>query len=555
MTQAQDEKACPKCGAALPARASLCQQCGFNLARSSNGKQDHVGRMLGNLRLTRIIGEGGMGSIYQAEHQSLGTKYAVKVLHKSMSRDQVFAERFRREAMACSRLRHPNIVFVTDFGKHPEMGLYLVMEHLQGEDLCSYQMRVGRLELWRALRIAAQVCDALQMAHKSGIVHRDLKPENIFLTLDHSKSLSVKLLDFGVARIKTGGNTQLTMQGIAVGTPYYMSPEQTTGKSDHITAASDIYALGAIIHEIVVGGPLFNAESPFQIMSKHLREAPPLISRWRPELKDSALEKVLQQMLAKPPEDRPASAARTKELLLEALQELQSRNIEDAFEPQDAALVKEGGEELRTARLSGIVRHLPPPPRGPRLGSALKHLSNLPSLDDELLFWMAWGVLSRDLLDTDVAGEGYPACLKAGALFMEHVLDSADPEQPELTQQRLARALRDLLALAEKPRRKPLVEMLQPLMSHPLFPTGDLPSWALPNINGSWSGFRSLLSTPVMDLFRKSEGQEEPQEEAQALEAHDDLSLGDKLRQDISLDSMRSILNHEFRLFKRKEES
>jgi serine/threonine protein kinase len=552
MTDQHSPKSCPQCGASLPERASLCQDCGFNLVKGSGGAS-HVGRMLGNLRLTRVIGEGGMGMIYLGEHNALGTQYAVKLLHKSMSRDQVFAERFRREAMACSRLRHPNIVYVTDFGKHPEMGLYLVMEFLEGEDLCTYQQKVRRLELWRAVEVASQTCDALQMAHSAGIVHRDLKPENIFLTRDYSGKLMVKLLDFGVARVKTANDTKLTMQGIAVGTPYYMSPEQATGQSEKTTAASDLYALGAIVHELITGVPLFQADSPFKIMTMHLREVPAPVSRWRPELAGTRLEALLLELLAKAPENRPASASVARQRLQEALRELQDRGIEDAFEPYDPGEVEAPGVSVQGERLSGIVKQLVPPPQGARLGSALKHLAGLPALDDELLFWMAWGVLTRDLLDAAPGSARFTQGLKGAGLFLEHILNTTEPEHAMDVQARLAVGLRDLLQLADKGRRQPLVAMLQPMMPHPLFPTGDLPSWALPEINGSWSSVRSLLNTPVMDFFRKpAEEGGDPAPVVEPPSQDGERSLGDKLRQDISLDSVKSILTHEIRLFRRK---
>lgn len=549
---------CPHCQTEIPAHATVCQHCGFNLAKGSK-PQSFSGALLGNLRLTGIIGEGGMGSVYKAEHTTLGTTYAVKILHGNMSRDKVFAERFRREAIACSRLRHQNIVYVTDFGQHPDLGLYLVMEYLQGEDLCALQTRKGKLELWRVGVIGQQVCDALYAAHREGIVHRDMKPENIFLARNFGDDVVVKLLDFGVAKMGVNEvqQNQLTQQGIALGTPYYMSPEQATGQSAKIGPHSDIYALGAILYEIIVGKTLFDGDSPFKIMSAHVRTEAPSLGEARPELKGTQLETLLLDMVAKASADRPASALVVKERLQAALQELRDRGVTEAFEPLDPAITADSGVYRpmvkQGERLSGILQNLEPPPDGPRLSNALKLLGTFTNPDEELIFWMAWGVLMRDLLDPALDSPRFKLSEKAAQLYLKHVLTVASKADEEAVRARVGKAISDLLNLADKARRQPLVNTLQPLMSLPLYPHDAMPAWSKPEIGGSWTaGIASFFRTPVSDLlFGKDEDEDPPTlaEVPREKEPAEDLSLTDKLKKDVSFRNLRSILGHEIKIF------
>jgi predicted Ser/Thr protein kinase len=205
-------RSCPRCDNPLVPGATRCGKCGMVLAAPRG--DPHVGRTVGNLKLTERLGRGGMGSVYRAEHVALGTHYAVKVLHPQFSNDEVLAERFRREAVACSRLRHENIVFVTDFG-----GIYLVMEYLEGVTLHTVLKRERRLRLARFARMASQLCDAISAAHRLGIVHRDLKPDNVMVLDDPALGERVKVFDFGIAHLREAGrNTGLTAVGSIVGT-------------------------------------------------------------------------------------------------------------------------------------------------------------------------------------------------------------------------------------------------------------------------------------------------------------------------------------------------
>ncbi|HXU06515.1 MAG TPA: protein kinase [Polyangia bacterium] len=214
---------------------------------------DFAGRVIDSrYRVLRKIGEGGMGTVYAAEHVEIGKIVAIKILHPHYSTEQELVERFRREARAASRIGHPNIIDVMDFGTTDDGCAYFIMEHLDGIDLADVLSHERRLDPNRACQITIQICRALAAAHAAGVIHRDLKPENIFLVARDGKADFVKVLDFGVAR-SAGRSTRLTNPGIAMGTPEYMAPEQAAGGVvDH---RGDIYSVGALLYEMVTGQP------------------------------------------------------------------------------------------------------------------------------------------------------------------------------------------------------------------------------------------------------------------------------------------------------------
>ena len=214
---------------------------------------DFTGRVInGRYRVHAKIGEGGMGTVYAAEHVEIGKGVAIKVLHPRYSTEQELVERFRREARAASRIGHPNIIDVIDFGSTDDGCAYFVMELLDGIDLADVLTHERRLDPDRSCQIAIQVCRALSAAHAAGIIHRDLKPENIFLVARDGQADFVKVLDFGIAR-SAGRSRRLTNPGVAMGTPEYMAPEQAAGGVvDH---RSDIYSVGAMLYEMATGLP------------------------------------------------------------------------------------------------------------------------------------------------------------------------------------------------------------------------------------------------------------------------------------------------------------
>jgi len=216
------------------------------------------GVVAGRYRLTRLIGEGGMGAVYEAEHVEIGKRVAIKLVRGIHARHAEIAARFKREARSSSAIESDHFVQVFDDGNDPVLGLFMAMELLRGEDLGSLLGRTGRLDAETACGVILQAASALDKAHAAGIVHRDLKPANIFLVQREDQSAMVKLVDFGIAKIvrdeSVSAEGGLTRTGSAIGTPNYMSPEQVQGllTLDHRT---DIYSLGAVLYEMIVGSP------------------------------------------------------------------------------------------------------------------------------------------------------------------------------------------------------------------------------------------------------------------------------------------------------------
>lgn len=267
-----------------------------------------IGATLGGLYIVeRLIGEGGMGRVYEATHTHLGKAYAVKVLSENRVNKPDAVERFLREAKAASRIEHDHIVKVVNFDKHDEHGVFIVMELLEGEDLAD-RLERGPLEIDEAVEIATQTGDALEAAHDAGIVHRDLKPENIFITQKKGRDF-IKVLDFGISKIKSPDHTdvKLTATDQIVGTPLYISPELARGVAavDHRT---DIYALGVIVYEMVTGTPPFAGQNHFQLLYKHGNESPDPPSQRGGRAKIPAhVESAILRALEKQPSDRFSS--------------------------------------------------------------------------------------------------------------------------------------------------------------------------------------------------------------------------------------------------------
>jgi serine/threonine-protein kinase len=276
-------------------------------------QDSQIGRMLlSQYRIEALIGEGGMGSVYRGIQLSVNRPVAIKLIAGKVAENPECVRRFRREAEAMAKLRHPNTVRLYEFGvadadsKHPE--LFMVMELLEGQDLSDHLARKQRLPAGEALSIARQTLEALSEAHAVGIVHRDLKPANIFLSQLHGGKLMAKVMDFGIAGIEqTGANTKLTMAGAVMGTPAYMSPEQAQGKA--VDPRSDLYSLGVVLFEMLVGKPPFEADSAVSLLLAHVSTQPPKLHETGPDLHHPGVQQLLDGMLSKKPEQRPGSAA------------------------------------------------------------------------------------------------------------------------------------------------------------------------------------------------------------------------------------------------------
>lgn len=269
-----------------------------------------IGQILdGRYRIQELIGEGGMGRVYLAEHVEIGRRVAVKILHPHYGRRPELVERFRREARAATRIGHPHIVDVTDSGTTPDGSVYFAMEYLEGVELAGVIEREGALDISRALVVATQICRALAAAHAARIIHRDLKPENVFLVAREGTSDFVKVLDFGIAKSTEAEEARvqrLTSPGMAMGTPEYMAPEQAAGKP--ADARCDIYALGAILYEMLTGMPPYGGDNFMEILTKKATMDPAPPREVRADIPESVQAPVLQAM-ARNPGDRPHSMA------------------------------------------------------------------------------------------------------------------------------------------------------------------------------------------------------------------------------------------------------
>lgn len=290
----------------------------FESARTA--REPLLGRTLaGKYRIEAKIGAGSMGTVYRARQLALEKTVAVKVLRRDIASD-VGAARFRCEALAASRLDHPNSVRIYDFGEEPDGTLYLVMEYVPGRDLFDLLLEEGPLAPKRIGHILGQVLAALAVAHEGGVIHRDLKPENILVlpgTDDNGDPIDVvKVCDFGIATLRDRGNDDgLTMPGLVIGTPDYMSPEQARG--EELDARSDLYAVGVILYQMLTGDTPFGSGNPIDIALKQIND--PIVPPSRRATVDATLERICMRALEKSREQRYRSAQTMRHELRAAL--------------------------------------------------------------------------------------------------------------------------------------------------------------------------------------------------------------------------------------------
>ncbi len=295
-------KACPKCGTEYPDTTTLCPSDGIALEKTGDSL---IGKTLaGKYRIDERLSEGGMGTVYRGTHVLMDKTVAVKVLRPSLAADEKIVARFSREARAASRINHPHALSVTDFGENEDGVVFLIMEYLSGQTLKQVIRNEGPMALSRVVEIIKQVGGALDDAHSQGVVHRDLKSDNIMLITATSADYA-KVLDFGIAKIKEADGDYdpgLTSPDLVIGTPQYMSPEQCSQAPD-IDARSDIYSLGIIIFEMLVGHVPFTGESPTVIMLKQMQHPPPSLTDERSDV-PTAVATVVKKALEKRPEHR-----------------------------------------------------------------------------------------------------------------------------------------------------------------------------------------------------------------------------------------------------------
>ena len=296
-------KVCQPCKLKYPNDSTACFICGGPLSALQDPL---IGTTLaGRYLIEEAIGEGGMATVYAARHRLVDRPCAVKVMSPTLAKNEVIRERFRREAKAAQKLAHPNIIEIFDQGETPEGQLYLVMEILHGQTVADVLEKQRSVPLDRTLSIAIQIARALARAHDLEVIHRDLKPENIFLAEGVDDFDRVKLLDFGIARSMQ--DTRLTGAGEVFGTPQYMAPERIT--SIDAGPGADLYALGVILYEMLCGSLPFDAADVTTFFIKHLKEMPPP-PRSRDRSIPEQIDKLIMELLAKDPKDRPVDAHR-----------------------------------------------------------------------------------------------------------------------------------------------------------------------------------------------------------------------------------------------------
>jgi serine/threonine-protein kinase len=293
-----------------------------------------VGSQVGSFKVMRLLGRGGMGTVYLAEHPVIGSRVAVKFLHESLAANPQVVARFYDEARAVNLIGHENIVAIYDLNLLPPNRYYFVMEYLDGETLTA-RAQPARLEARVALDILQQLCDALQCAHERGVVHRDLKPDNVFLVTRGGKRDFVKLVDFGIAKLRNAASGPgKSSAGLIVGTPEYMAPEQCDDGT--IDARTDVYSLGIIAYELFTGRLPFQGRTVTQLLLAHLQQKPPPPSQLAPGI-DAALERLILKALEKEPGARHASMAELGAALRAVQEGLEARAAGLPLAPPPAA--------------------------------------------------------------------------------------------------------------------------------------------------------------------------------------------------------------------------
>jgi serine/threonine-protein kinase len=295
---------CPLCRTEYGPEHETCPRDGARLGTTIVLEDPFIGKILADrYRVLRTLGEGGMGRVYLAEHVRMGRLSAVKVMSPVLAPTPDAISRFNREAANASRINHPNVAAIYDFGETEDGTLYLAMEYVEGRTLTAILRDGGPLVPSRAAELAGQIADGLHAAHLLGIVHRDLKPDNILVTTQHDGREQAKIVDFGIAKTTQAGDQTVTSLGVAIGTPEYMSPEQIAGEA--LDARTDLYSLGLVLFNMLTGVLPHPALTSKQSLVQRLTARPLTLSEVKPNVPwPPRVQKALDRALAPEPDDR-----------------------------------------------------------------------------------------------------------------------------------------------------------------------------------------------------------------------------------------------------------
>ena len=465
---------CKSCGKGWGDDLARCPDDGSELL--SAVLPDHrVGSTIdGQFTILGVLGSGGMGVVYRALQHSMEREVALKLLRSDAAADTQAVRRFLQEARAVSRMRHPNVITVFDFGQTLAGELYLVMELLEGHTLAEELRLQGPLPPERARHVAMQMCDAIHHAHEQGLVHRDLKPDNVFVVSSPSRRQDfVKVLDFGVAKIHhIEGAERITASGVLFGTPGYIAPEQIMGAP--VDRRADIYSLGVVLFEMLTGRLPFDDPAPMKQLLAHLSHEPPRVTDFcQPGAVSSEIEGLVDRCLAKDPETRPQTALHLADALAE-------RSGQGGEHPRSASPPRSTGEpSAPVSGAGGAVTRSEHPAELPQE----VHVGTAPTLGDE-------SAVARSSAPGDLRAPQRPApptaselsalatspprsggrrwlvaaaivAFAAGALWFAREPTSAPPlEAPSLAQSGAALGSIRLAERAAAPRRAPTAESM-----------------------------------------------------------------------------------------------
>jgi serine/threonine-protein kinase len=470
-------KVCPGCSAACIDSHRHCPTCGADISQvlASDGDPFIGTTFAGKYKIASLIGTGAMGRVYRARHLALDAEVAIKLVNPDVAADALTAKRFQTEARAASRLRHPNTIQILDFGQSESGALFLVMEYLRGRTLAKILEEEFIVGARRISDLLGQALAALDEAHASGVVHRDFKPENVFVEMLRTGREHVKVLDFGIAKLRGEADAGLTSRGAVCGTPEYMSPEQIRG--EELDARSDVYAAGVVLYELMTGERPFESRGPvIEILQAHLGKPVVPPRQRRPELNlPRPLDEVCMRALAKEVDRRYRSAAELKTAIEVAVRGHSGEHCPNCGMPLPgkARFCPECGTVLRPAGAAGAA------PAGgavapPVAQAELPRLSlPLPLVGRESVLDRLDGLENEAILLVGAPGVGKTALVEAWvrreeARFRKVAVAGADPSGATRPWYPIRKIMAQILGLNEPVSRTPLMRTIQDLPAEQL---------------------------------------------------------------------------------------